>query len=253
MMDALGNVQRVLVLGGTSDIALATVRRLADKRRELQVILAARPGERRTMAAAALVARGLQVTEVDLEATEPASYTRAVDIAFSDAGDVDVAIVAFGVLATGEHALVDLDAALHMANVNYTAALGCGVLVAQRMRLQGHGAIVALSSVAGERPRPSNFVYGSTKAGMDAFYTGLGDALTDDGVHVLVVRPGFVRSKMTAGLRPAPLSQSPEQVADVVVEGLRAGRHTVWAPPRMRWVMSVLRHLPRPVFTRLPL
>ena len=253
MMDALGNVQRVLVLGGTSDIALATVRGLADQRRDVQVTLAARAGERRTAAAAALVAQGIQVSELDFEATEPTSYTRAVDIAFSDDGDVDVVIVAFGVLASQEQALSDLDTALRMANVNYDAAIGCGVLVAQRMRQQGHGAIVALSSVAGERPRPSNFVYGSTKAGMDAFYTGLGDALRADGVHVLVVRPGFVRSKMTAGLRAAPLSQSPEQVARVVVEGLRAGRHTVWAPPKLRWVMGVLRHLPRAVFTRLPI
>jgi decaprenylphospho-beta-D-erythro-pentofuranosid-2-ulose 2-reductase len=87
---------------------------------------------------------------------------------------------------------------------------------------------------------------------MDAFYTGLGDALAQDGVQVLVVRPGFVRSKMTEGLDAAPLSQTPEQVAEVIVAGLRAGRHTVWAPSTMRWVMSGLRHLPRSVFTRLP-
>ena len=252
MMDALGSVQQVLVQGGTSDIARATVRALAGQRRTVEVTLAARAGGRRTAAAAALVAQGLQVSEVDFEATEPTSYSRAVDTAFSDDGDIDVVIVAFGVLAAQEQALSDLDTALRMANVNYGAAIGCGVLVAQRMRQQGHGAIVALSSVAGERPRPSNFVYGSTKAGMDAFYTGLGAALRADGVHVLVVRPGFVRSKMTAGLRAAPLSQSPEQVARVVVEGLRAGRHTVWAPPKLRWVMGILRHLPRAVFTRLP-
>lgn len=252
MRDALGNVQRVLLLGGTSDIALATVRRLAGHRRGLQVVLAARPGERRAGAAATLVSDGFDVTEVDFEATEPTSYTRAVDIAFAPDGDVDVVLVAFGVLAPQERALNDLDTALYLANVNYSAAIGCGVLVAQRMRLQGHGAIVALSSVAAERPRRSNFVYGSTKAGMDAFYTGLRGSLSDDGVQVLVVRPGFVRTKMTAGLRAAPLSVSPDQVARVVVEGLRAGRTTVWAPPQLRGVMWVLRHLPQAVFTRLP-
>jgi len=107
--------------------------------------------------------------------------------------------------------------------------------------------------VAGERPRKSNFVYGSTKAGLDAFYNGLGDAMAADGVQVLVVRPGFVHTKMTQGLAAAPLSQTPEQVAEVIVAGLVAGRHTVWAPPTMRWVMSALRHLPRPVFRRLPI
>ena len=253
MKDAIGNVQRVVVLGGTSEIALATVAKLTAGRRGVQVTLAARPGERRTSAATALEARGLQVSAVDFEATERSSYERAISDAFESGGDVDVVMVAFGLLGDQERAWRDVDAALEMAQVNYTAAIGCGVMVADRLRKQGHGAIIAMSSVAGERPRKSNFVYGSTKAGMDAFYTGLGDALEKDGVKVLVVRPGFVKSRMTRGLAAAPLSQTPEQVADVIVAGLRDGRRTVWAPPAMRWVMAVLRHLPHPVFTRLPL
>ena len=252
MKDAIGNVQRIVVLGGTSDIALATVVRLTRQRRGVQVTLAARAGGRRAAAAAALQELGIQVTEVDFEATDPASGERAIASAFEAGGDVDVVMVAFGLLGDQERAWQDVDVALELAQVNYTAAVGCGVLVAQRLRAQGHGAIIAMSSVAGERPRRSNFVYGSTKAGMDAFYTGLGDALAADGVQVLVVRPGFVRTRMTAGLDPAPLSQTPEQVAEVIVAGLLAGRNTVWAPPALRWVMSVLRHLPRPVFRRLP-
>ena len=253
MKDAIGNVQRVVVLGGTSETALATVAKLTAGRRGVQVTLAARPGERRTSAATALEARGLQVSEVDFEATERSSYERAISDAFESGGDVDIVIVAFGLLGDQKRAWQDVDAALELAQVNYAAAIGCGVLVADRLRKQGHGAIIAISSVAGERPRKSNFVYGSTKAGMDAFYTGLGDALEKDGIKVLVVRPGFVKSRMTHGLAAAPLSQTPEQVADVIVAGLRDGRRTVWAPPAMRWVMAVLRHLPRPVFTRLPL
>jgi decaprenylphospho-beta-D-erythro-pentofuranosid-2-ulose 2-reductase len=250
--DAIGNVQRVVVLGGTSDIALATLARLAGERRGVQVTLAARPGERRTDAAASLKARGMEVTEVDFEAGDRASYERAIASAFDARGDVDVVMVAFGLLGDQERAWQDVDAALELVQVNYTAAVACGVLVATRMRAQGHGAIIAMSSVAGERPRKSNFAYGSTKAGMDAFYSGLGDAIARDGVQVLVVRPGFVRSKMTAGLDAAPLSQTPEQVAEAIVAGLAAGRHTVWAPAHLRWVMSVLRHLPRAVFRRLP-
>lgn len=253
MKDAIGNVQRVVLLGGTSDIALATARRLTEGRRAVQVSLAARPGDRRTTAAATLAAHGLQVTEVDLEATDRASYERAIDSIFETGVDVDVVMVAFGLLGDQERAWQDLDAALELVHVNFAAAVGCGVLVAQRLRAQGHGTIIAMSSVAGERPRRSNFVYGSTKAGMDAFYSGLGEAIAADGVQVLVVRPGFVRSKMTAGLAAAPLSQTPEQVAQVIVAGLVAGRHTVWAPPPLRWIMSALRHLPGPVFKRLPL
>ena len=115
-----------------------------------------------------------------------------------------------------------------------------------------HGAIVVLSSVAGERPRKANFVYGSSKAGLDAFATGLGDALQGTGVHVMVVRPGFVRTKMTAHLEPAPLSTTPEQVADAIVLGLRRRKETIWVPGAMRFVMSALRHVPRPIFRKLP-
>ena len=252
MKDAIGNVQRVVVLGGTSDIALATLTKLVGQRRGVQVTLAARPSERRVACAASLQACGMEVTEVDFDATDRASYERAIASAFEARGDVDVVMVAFGLLGDQERAWQDVDAALELVQVNYTAAVACGVLVADKMRAQGHGAIIAMSSVAGERPRKSNFAYGSTKAGMDAFYTGLGDAVARDGVQVLVVRPGFVRSKMTAGLSAAPLSQTPEQVADVIVAGLAAGKQTVWAPATLRWVMSALRHLPRPVFSRLP-
>ena len=252
MKDAVGNVQRVVVLGGTSDIALATVLRLAGRRPGVQVTLAARPGERRAAASTSLQSAGMQVSEVDFDATDRTSYERAIASCFETGADVDVAMVAFGLLGDQERAWQDVDAALELVQVNYTAAVACGVLVAGRLRAQGHGAIIAMSSAAGERPRRSNFVYGSTKAGMDSFYTGLGYALAKDGIQVLVVRPGFVRTKMTAGLDVAPLSQTPEQVAEVIAAGLLAGRHTVWAPPTMRWVMSVLRHLPRSVFTRLP-
>ncbi len=126
-------------------------------------------------------------------------------------------------------------------------------MLAERLRTQGHGAIVALSSVAGERVRRSNFVYGSTKAGFDGFFLGLGEALRPSGVRVLVVRPGFVRSKMTEGLDAAPLSVSADQVAEAVVEGIANKRELIWVPGAMRVVMSGLRHVPRPVFRRLPI
>ena len=251
MKDALGNVQRILVLGGTSEIALATVRALARQRPGVQVVLAARRSDRRATASASLAALGIEVAEVDFDATDRGSYERAIGFVFDAGGDVDVVLVAFGLLGDQERAWQDLDAALELAQVGYAAAVGCGVLVAGRLRAQGHGAIVVMSSVAGQRPRRSNFVYGSTKAGLDAFYTGLGVALAEDGVQVVVVRPGFVRSRMTAGLKAPPFALTPDQVAGLITAGLRSGRGTVWAPPAMRWVMLVLRVLPGPLFRRL--
>jgi len=121
------------------------------------------------------------------------------------------------------------------------------------MRAQGHGTLCVFSTVAGERPRRSNFVYGSSKAGLDAFAQGLGDSLVGTGVNVVVVRPGFVHTKMTQGLDAAPLATTPEKVAEATLEGIAKGAHTVWAPPALRYVMSVLRHVPRPIFRRLPL
>jgi short-subunit dehydrogenase len=110
-----------------------------------------------------------------------------------------------------------------------------------------------LSSVAGERVRRANPVYGGTKAGIDGFAQGLGDILAGDGVHMLIVRPGFVVSQMTTGLKPAPFATTPEMVADATVKGLTAKRRTVWVPATLRYVFSVLRHLPAPVWRRLPL
>jgi decaprenylphospho-beta-D-erythro-pentofuranosid-2-ulose 2-reductase len=134
-----------------------------------------------------------------------------------------------------------------------TGAVAAGVAAANTLRRQGHGALVVLSSVAGERVRKGNVVYGATKAGLDAFAQGLGDALDGSGVRVLVVRPGFVHSKMTTGLKAAPLATTPEKVAEAVVKGLRSRRRTVWVPGPLRAVMSVFRHLPGAVWRRLPI
>ncbi len=251
MLDALGAPQSLLLLGGTSDIGLAIARRYAADR-PLRVVLAARPTQRRSDAAAMLTATGCTVTEIDLEARDPSSHRATIDAAFAD-GDIDVAVLAFGLLGDPEAAWTDPDTLLELIEVNYTAPAHLGVLLAAKLRAQAHGRIVALSSVAGERVRRSNFVYGSTKAGLDGFYLGLGEALRGSGVEVLVARPGFVRSKMTDGLDAAPMSVTPDEVAEAVVHGLRQRRELIWVPARMRVVMSGLRHVPRPLFRKLPL
>jgi decaprenylphospho-beta-D-erythro-pentofuranosid-2-ulose 2-reductase len=250
VIDALGSVGTLLLVGGTSDIAVATARRYLAER-PLRVVLAARETPRRAEVADTLRGAGATVEVVDFDADDPASPAAMAAAAFAG-GDVDVALVAFGQLGDADLLRTDADAVARLGRVNYVAPVVVGTELAERFRRQGHGVIVALSSVAGERPRASNFVYGSTKAGLDAFYSGLSDALVGSGVSVLVVRPGFVRSKMTEGLPEAPLATTPEAVADAIVTGIRRGRHTVWVPGALRWVMSGLRHLPRPVFRRLP-
>jgi decaprenylphospho-beta-D-erythro-pentofuranosid-2-ulose 2-reductase len=251
MINSVGRPQSLLLLGGTSDIALAVARRYAGQG-GLRVVLAARPTERRTAAAAELSELGCAVTEVDLDARHHDSHEATIDAAFAD-GDIDIAVVAFGLLGEAERAWTDPGHALELAEVNYVAPVHLGVLLAARMRAQGHGWIVALSSVAGERVRRSNFVYGSTKAGFDGFFLQLGEALRDHGVRVLVVRPGFVKSKMTVGRPEMPGAVTPDQVAEAIVDGVTEKRELIWVPGTMRLVMSGLRHVPRPLFRKLPI
>jgi decaprenylphospho-beta-D-erythro-pentofuranosid-2-ulose 2-reductase len=244
--DALGEVQSVLVLGGTSDIGVATARALVS-RRARTVVLAAREPDSCAAAADELRAAGAtRVETVAFDALDTDSHSTFVDEVFDRVGDVDLALVAFGVLGEEEDAVA-------VAQVNYVGAASAMEALARRMSDQGHGTIVLLSSVAGERARKSNFMYGASKAGADAFAQGLGDSLAGSGVHVMVVRPGFVKTKMTAGLDPVPFTTTPDEVAGEIVKGLARGAHTVWVPPLLRVVMSVLRHVPRPLFRRLPL
>ena len=254
MKDALGAVQSILVIGGGSDIALATVGKLVDRRCRT-VVLAGRDTEALEANAKELRARpeSPTVDVVHFDAHDTSSHERFVDDVFRAHPDLDLVLVAFGVLGEQRVAEIQPDKALQIVNTNYTGAVSVMIPVANHLREQGHGTLVVLSSVAGERARRSNFVYGSSKAGLDAFAQGLADSMVGSGANVLVVRPGFVRSKMTEGLDPAPMSTTPEAVADAIVKGVASGATTVWVPPAMRWFMTVLRHLPRPVFRRLPI
>ena len=252
MTDALDRATSVLVLGGTSEIALATVRALRSPALR-RVVLAARPSPERDDAVDALTSEGIAgVSAVDFDAADTATHDALLADAFA-AGDVDVVLVAFGVLGDQQEFEEDPDLAVEAAQVNYVGGVSVCLRAARLLRGQGHGTLVVLSSVAGERARRSNFVYGSTKAGLDSLASGLADALHGSGARVLVVRPGFVRTGMTAHLEPAPLSVTAEEVADAVVAGLRRGSTVVYVPAAMRVVMSGLRHLPRTVFRRLPI
>ncbi|MFF0307641.1 SDR family NAD(P)-dependent oxidoreductase [Streptosporangium sp. NPDC004379] len=247
MRNALGSVDTVLLLGGRSEIGLAIVERLV------------RDGARRVVLAARGIAGGTppvigdaEVHLVDFDAARPETHGEVIETAAKLVGDLDVVIPAFGVL--GSQAVYDADpvAAAGAVAVNYGGHVSAGLSAARRLREQGHGTLVVLSSVAGVRVRRANFVYGSAKAGLDGFAQGLGDALHGSGARVMVVRPGFVVGRMTEGMSPAPMSSTPGEVADAVVAGLRSGAETVWVPGRLRWVFAVMRVLPRAIWRRMP-
>lgn len=250
MRDALGSVQSVLVLGGNSEIALAIVDRLVGSRCR-KVVLGVRSPATAETALERMRSAGAEAEAIVFDALEPASHAAVVAAAAERLGDIDMVILAFGVL--GDQATFDTDpvAAADAARANYVGAVSSGLAAAAHMRGQGHGTIMAITSVAGVRVRADNFVYGSTKAGMDAFAQGLDDSLVGTGVRVVIVRPGFVHTRMTEGMKPAPFSASPDEIADAVVTGLQRGRRVIWAPPVLRPVFTILRHLPLPLWRRL--
>ncbi|WP_225847804.1 decaprenylphospho-beta-D-erythro-pentofuranosid-2-ulose 2-reductase [Streptomyces sp. HPF1205] len=250
MKDAFGAPQSLLVLGGTSQIGLATARRLVAHRTR-NVFLAGRPSPELDAAAAELRGLGAAVRVVGFDALDPGPHEEVLGKVFAE-GDVDVVLLAFGVLGDQARDETDPAAAVRVAATNYTGAVSAALVCGTALRRQGHGSLVVLSSVAAERPRRSNFLYGSGKAGLDAFAVGYAEALRPAGVHVLVVRPGFVRTRMTAHLRPAPFAVAPEAVAEAIETALRRRTELLWVPGPLRYVMAAVRHLPRPLFRRLP-
>lgn len=187
------------------------------------------------------------------DADECDSHEHAVASAFERSGGFHVVVIAVGRL--GGQAGLDADPreSLEVMRVTFLGAGSLMLHCLRRLRGQGGGTLIVLSSVAAERPRAGNPVYGAAKAGLDALAQGLADAAAGTGVRVLVVRPGFVRTRMTAGLRIAPMAVVPEEVADATVRALAGSAHTVWVPGRLRYIFAVLRHLPRSLFRRLAL
>lgn len=251
MNDAFGSPQSVLVLGGTSDIARATVRALIARRARTVVLAGRDPEALRGPADEARAAGATTVATVRFDATDTGGHEQLFDKVFAEHGRLDMVLMAVGVLGDQVADEADPTAAARVITTNFTGPAGACLAVAGHLRAQGQGTLVVLSSVAGERVRRANFVYGSSKAGLDGFAQGLGDSLAGSGARVMIVRPGFVTTRMTAGMKPAPMAVTAEQVAGAIVAGLTKGSETVWVPAGLRAVMAVTRHLPRGVFRKL--
>jgi len=238
--------RRVLLFGGASEIGqqiLAALRLPPDA----EVLLAGRDEQRMATAAQALSCR-IRTLHYDAAAID--THQAVLDKAFGF-GPVDLVISAAGILA-GQDVLDDdpLRAGV-LVETNFTGHVTTLLAAAARLRAQGHGTIVVLSSVAAVRPRRANFVYGAAKAGLDAFARGLADSLHGSGVRVLLVRPGFVIGRMTQGMTPAPLSSTPAVVGRAVAAALNGRADVVWVPSQLGVVAVALRLVPRPIWRRL--
>lgn len=246
MDNAFGQPQRVIVLGGSSEIARAITKKLVAARAHT-VVLAGRNPELLARASQEALEYGATSTPiVHLDAERPDSAAQSVDEAFDAAGgSVDLVIVAVGRLGVQSDDEVSPEETLRMMNVNFTWPVVALTQIRNRLVAQGSGRILVISSVASVRVRRSAYLYGGAKAGLDRLTDALADSLEGTGVTLQLLRPGAVRTRMTAGLAELPFMTGPNEVAEYVVAGLSTNQRVIWSPPILRWVYLVLRHLPR--------
>ncbi|OBF16908.1 oxidoreductase [Mycobacterium kubicae] len=240
----------VVIFGGRSEIGIELARRLAAG---ATVVLAARRADDLAAQCSAVKAAGATaVHTLEFDADDVASHGSLVASIIADHGPIGIAVLAFGILGNQARAETDAEHAVAIVHTDYVAQVSLLTHLATAMRAAGRGSMVVFSSVAGVRVRRANYVYGSAKAGLDGFASGLADALHDTGVQLLIARPGFVIGRMTEGMTPAPLSSTPEQVAAATARALAKGRRTVWIPWALRPMFFAMRLLPQPIWRRMP-
>ena len=252
MNDVLGMPDNVVVLGGASDLARAILRRLAAFHLR-KVVLAGRDPSSLAVAAGELELLGVGSVELAhfdaLETHEHDAMAQRVRAS----GSIDLLLVATGTLGTADLDLLDAESVASALDTNFSGLAAAMTAFAKIMREDGHGQIVVLSSAAGARVRRSNFVYGAAKAGLDGFSQGLSYVLEGSGVNVMIVRPGFVYTKMTAGLPGAPFAVQPDVVADAVVRGLERRSSVIWVPSILGVALRIAQLVPRRIWRSLPM
>ena len=240
----------IVIFGGRSEIGLELATRLASG---ATVLLLARRADKLDDEVAAARAAGASAVHVrEFDADDLTSHAPLVDSIVAEFGPIGTAVLAFGILGDQARAEKDSAHAAAIVHTDYVAQVSLLTVLANAMQAAGSGRIVAFSSIAGTRVRRANYVYGSAKLGLDGFCSGLADALHGTGVHLLVVRPGFVIGRMTEGMPPAPFSRTPAQVATAAAHALHKGRRTVWVPAPLGLLALAFRMTPRFVWRRMP-
>jgi decaprenylphospho-beta-D-erythro-pentofuranosid-2-ulose 2-reductase len=254
MKNGVGVPQSIVLFGGTSEIGLAIVERLL-RPGVTRLALVSRDvsAAEQAVAARGFARPGLDIVHVPFDAGNVATMPQVTASVVDAVGDIDIAVVAHGVLKEGHDYYADPAAVAEVVQVNFTGAMALLYGLADRMRSQGYGKIVLLSSVAGERVRRGNPAYGATKAGIDGFALALDHELSGSGASVLLVRPGFVETKMTAGMKKAPMSTTADAVADITVKAIGSDKTVVWAPGVLRFVFAVFKILPLAIWRKLPI
>lgn len=248
-------MKRILIIGATSAIAQAVARRLARPGHAPHFHLIARSAERLQVLAEDLRARGAAAVSTEAaDLADLASHPGLITRAFLTLDGCDFALIAHGVLPDQRACEADVTQTLHQLDINFLSPVSLLNLIAARLQQQGSGSIAVIGSVAGDRGRQSNFVYGSAKAGLAAYTEGLHHRLWPLGIKVLLVKPGLIDTPMTAHLpKSGPLWATPGQVADDILRAEARGQACVYTPGFWRWIMLVVRNVPMRLFRRTQL
>lgn len=245
-------MQRVLIIGATSAIAEATARLYAERGARLHLV--ARNRARLDAIADDLLVRGApEVTRAVLEVNDIGAHASALDEAWRTLGDVDVVLIAHGTLPDQKACEASVETALAEFATNGTSTIALLTLVANRMQTAGRGSIAVISSVAGDRGRGSNYLYGSAKAAVSTFLSGLRQRMAKHGVDVVTIKPGFVDTPMTRDFKKGALWAKPEAIAEGIVRAVDKGRPVAYLPWFWFGIMTIIRCIPEFLFKRLSL
>jgi len=246
-------MKKVLVIGATSAIAASCARLWAADKAEF--FLAARNGQKLKEVADDLKVRGASVVHTyEIDLSDNAKQSRMIDDCFAKLGSVDIALVCYGTLPDQEKCEQDAGYAADEFTSNGASVIHLLTLLGNKMEKQGSGSIAVVSSVAGDRGRRSNYLYGSAKAAVSTFCAGLRLRLMKSGVNVLTIKPGFVATPMTANLDlPQALTVGPDHVARDIVNAIDNRRGRIYTPWYWLFIMLIIKHLPEPIFKRLPI
>jgi decaprenylphospho-beta-D-erythro-pentofuranosid-2-ulose 2-reductase len=242
--------RRILIVGATSAMIAETARRFAAGRARLY--LTGRNRERLTAAADDLRARGAaQVETAVLDVLDVSRHQEVIDAVFERLGELDVAVIAHGTLPNQSRCQTSVEDALNALAVNFTSTAALLTVLANRFEAQGRGCIAVVTSVAGDRGRQSNYVYGSAKGGLGIFLQGLRNRLFRSGIVVLTLKPGFVDTPMTAGIPKNALFASPATAGRAIYRSIEAGRDVAYIPAFWRPIMFLVKIIPESIFKRL--
>lgn len=254
MKNAIGVSSTVVLFGGTSDIGKETLLQLISQGVN-HVVLVSRDINRAKQIDTRILEKNphVSITHLPFDGADATTMSSVVKSISAQVGDIDVAVIAHAILGDDLDGFETPERVGEILDVNMTATCALLYALASTMRTQGHGRIALFSSVAGVRVRKANPVYGASKAGIDAFALALDHELEGSGVSIVVIRPGYVHTKMTAHMKPAPFSTNAGEVATKSVEAIRGTSKVVWVPGVLKWIFGLLRILPISVWRRLPI